>query len=114
MAMKGLFRTTNLLLAGSVAGYYMVNYAASTLLGGKPSVSCKEASFAVPEFLTGQWNNELGSRMTILPTSPAKGQFRGFYETAVGDAWGKYDLVGMYHYDTTTKGSGDNGCTLGW
>ena len=69
--MKGLFHTTNILLAGLLAGYYMVNFAASTLQDGKPSESCREAetSFGVPKFLAGQWNNELGSRMTILPTS---------------------------------------------
>ena len=99
-----------------LAGYYMVNFAASTLQDGKPSESCREAetSFGVPKFLAGQWNNELGSRMTILPTSPVKGQFRGFYETAVGNASGRYNLVGMYHYDTSTKNTTDNDCTLGW
>ena len=117
MAMKALFRTTNLVLAGSLAGY-MINQVAG---GGQPNqVSCASSTektevFPVPRFLAGQWNNELGSSMTIFPTSPVKGQFRGHYQTAVGNASGKYDLVGMYHTDdTNTSRCGDNDCTLGW
>ena len=64
----------------------------------------------VPESLAGMWYNELGSRMEICSTSQAAGQFTGWYITGVGDAEGKYDLVGMY--DTSEDGGTQR--TIGW
>jgi len=43
--------------------------------------------------LDGDWYNELRSHMRI---SCQHGTISGYYETAVGSASGKYDLVGAY------------------
>ena len=59
--------------------------------------------------LAGRWYNELGSSMEIYPTSSAEGHFSGWYHTGVGEAEGKYDLVGMY--DTSKDGTQR---TFGW
>ena len=52
---------------------------------------------------------ELGSTMCIYQQTVPSGQLNGWYNTLVGQAKYRYDLVGRY--DT---GSINNGGTLGW
>jgi Avidin family len=47
--------------------------------------------------LSGEWVNELGSRMRL--NADAKGALQGTYHTQVGSAEGVYPLVGSYDAD---------------
>src|SRR5579863_1678333 len=44
--------------------------------------------------LTGEWKNELGSRMT--PKDDGAGHVSGSYHSKVGNVPGSYPLVGLY------------------
>jgi hypothetical protein len=47
--------------------------------------------------LSGVWRNQLNSTMTIQATDTTWPMFTGSYQTAVGDATGVYQLVGLYN-----------------
>jgi hypothetical protein len=58
--------------------------------------------------IDGTWFNELGSVMTITTTTD--GQITGLYQSAVGDATGRYVLTGRF--DTTPER--ETGTAIGW
>lgn len=58
----------------------------------------------------GDWYNELGSKMSIMPLSGGAREFRGFYDSKVGDASGQYELLGrLGESEKATYGT-----PLGW
>ena len=48
------------------------------------------------DLLAGEWKNELGSTMCIYQQTVPSGQLNGWYNTLVGQAKYRYDLVGRY------------------
>ena len=97
--MKAVFCTTNLLLAT-----WLVIFAAPKFQASEKT--CRTGDIKVSQVLVGTWRNELGSKLEILAAE--EGQFNGFYQTSVGTADGKYDLIGRYYTGC------DSSFTLGW
>jgi hypothetical protein len=67
-------------------------------------------SFRIPGIImsvAGSWYNDLGSQMDIVVNGA---QINGTYWTAVGDASGRYELIGFI--DTTVPSPG--GQAIGW